>query len=237
VPLAHYNGQVIFFAHVPKTGGSSVEEYLIRRFGPLSLIDRNKQRGVRGTGLIVPTTHLTAVDLAELIPPDVAYSFTVVRDPVARLMSEYRYQTNVSWMSRLGFSTWLRVMLHAARTEPRLHENHIRPQNDLVPEGTVVFHLENGFDAMTTQLDKITGSSAPNIKVGHWKPREHKEIPLKRQDAELISEFYAADYARFGYILPNISQLPSDSQARLRSFLTRILAWVLVRKQRRTWVH
>ena len=36
MPLAHWNNCSIFFAHVPKTGGSSVEDYLIRRFGPLA---------------------------------------------------------------------------------------------------------------------------------------------------------------------------------------------------------
>ena len=38
----------------------------------------------------MPATHLSAVDLVELIPPNVAYKFTVVREPVARMMSEYR---------------------------------------------------------------------------------------------------------------------------------------------------
>ena len=50
MPLAHWNNCSIFFAHVPKTGGSSVEDYLIRRFGPLSIIDVNIRTGVRSTG-------------------------------------------------------------------------------------------------------------------------------------------------------------------------------------------
>ncbi len=82
MPLATWNGITIFFAHVPKTGGSSVEDYLARRFGPLCIIDRNKRSGVAGTGLIVPSTHLAAEDLAELLPHDLTYSFAVVRDPL-----------------------------------------------------------------------------------------------------------------------------------------------------------
>ena len=66
MPLACHNGQSIFFAHDPKAGGSSVEDYLIQRFGPLSLIDKNKRTGVKGTELIVPATHL-ARSLAALL--------------------------------------------------------------------------------------------------------------------------------------------------------------------------
>ena len=88
MPIVQTPKGLIFFAHVPKTGGSSVEEYLVRRFGgPLSLIDNNKNKGVRGTGLITPATHLAVTDLRELLPR-LHYSFAVVRDPLSRLQSE-----------------------------------------------------------------------------------------------------------------------------------------------------
>ena len=236
MPLAHWNNLTIFFAHVPKTGGSSVEDYLIRRFGRLSLIDANKRRGVRGTGLITPTSHLAAVDLAELVPPDLTYSFAVVREPLERLMSEFRYQSKVSRMSRLGFSTWLRVMLRAARTEPRVYENHIRPQTDLIPESTEIFRLEDGFEPLVARLDEVTGTTAPGISVNHLNPRPREEIRLSREDVGMIAEFYAKDYDQFGYVTPGSSNLPSDGRAGLRDALARPLAMALMAKQRRDWV-
>jgi hypothetical protein len=235
MPLAHWNGLTLFFAHVPKTGGSSVEDYLIRRFGPLSILDINKRQGVTGTGLIVPATHLAAIDVAEFLPHNLTYSFTMVRDPVTRLMSEYRYQKNVSRMSRLGFSTWLRIMIHAVRAEPRLYENHIRPQSDLVPEGADIFRLEDGFDDMIAKLDKITDSSAPDITVGHLNIRKRAEITLSQQDVALISEFYAPDYERFGYARPDTAHLKPDPKALWRDSLARVLVSALVRKQRYDW--
>ena len=235
MPLAHHNGQSIFFAHVPKTGGSSVEDYLISRFGPLSLLDVNKRRGVRGTGLIVPATHLAAIDIAELVPHDLAYSFAVVRDPMSRLMSEFRYQSGVSRMSRLGFSTWLRVMLGAVAREPRLYENHIRPQSDLVPDGAEVFRLEDGFDAMIAALDRVTGTTTPDLTVPHINPREKKPITISKEDAELIERTYAPDYARFGYLPPDRANLPSDGRSGLRNAIAAPLIRALVLKQRHDW--
>src|SRR5687768_4185817 len=113
MPLVKANGRQIFFAHVPKTGGSSVEDYLVQRFGELSLIDRHKRERVPGTGLITPSTHLTARDLEELLPTDLDHCFAYVREPVGRALSEYRYQLGVSRSTKFGFSTWVRLMLHS----------------------------------------------------------------------------------------------------------------------------
>jgi hypothetical protein len=235
MPLAHHNGQSIFFAHVPKTGGSSVEDYLIQRFGPLSLIDVNKRTGVTGTGLIVPATHLAAIDIKELVPHDLAYSFAVVRDPLRRLESEFRYQSGVSQMSKLGFSPWLKVMLKAASAEPRLYENHIRPQSDLVPEGAEIFKLEDGFDTMIARLDAVTGHATPQLTVPHINTRKKEPITMSRADVAALVDFYAADYDRFGYPRPDPADYP-DTAPGWRDRLAGPLAAALVRKQRRDWV-
>lgn len=235
MPIAHTPAGPVFFAHVPKTGGTSVEDYLARRFGRLSLIDVNKRTHIRGTGLITPATHLAAVDLAELLPPDLALGFAVVRDPLQRLQSEFRYQTGASRMSRLGFSTWLRVVLGAAAREPRLYENHVRPQSDLVPEGAEVFRLEDGFQALITRLDAVTGTSRPDLEIGHMNVRPRAPLPLSREDSALIAKFYAPDFARFGYAPPRPADHPPDRAAGLRGALARPLSRALVTKQRYDW--
>jgi hypothetical protein len=237
MPLINANGAQVFFCHVLKTGGSSVEEYLVRRFGgPLSIRDRNKRKGIKTTGVIGVATHLTAQDLVEFLPPDLAYSFALVRDPLSRVKSQFGFQAGISRTSRLSFSTWLRVMLHAVRLDPRVYQNHIRPQSDLVPEGSEIFRLEDGFDAMIARLDEVTRSTAPEQAVGHLLKRKKSEVKVYRQDAALISDFYAADYARFGYRKPDLSSFESDPRAMLRDLPARLLARAVVAKQHRDWV-
>ncbi len=236
MPLAHWNGKTIGFAHVPKAGGTSVEDYLARRFGPLSISDINKRSGVARTGLIVPATHLSKTDLAELLPHDLTYGFAVVRDPVKRLMSEYRYQSKVSRMSRLGFSTWVRVMLRAATIEPRLYENHIRPQADLVPDSFEVFRLEDGFDKLISKLDDIAECEAPDVDVQHLNMRKSEKIHPSRQDIALVKDFYHEDYQRFDYAVPDEADWPNDRFSRPRDWLAALLSPVLVMWQRYRWV-
>jgi Sulfotransferase family len=242
MPLAHSNGSYIFFAHVPKTGGSSVTGYLTQRFGPLAMAERFDSTGAlrsaatRQRGVILPVDHLAAADLERFLPQGLAWSFAVVRDPMARILSEYRFQAGISRMSRLGFSTWLRVMLRAAERDPRIYENHLRPQGDLVPEGAEVFRLEDGLASMIARLDMVTGATAPGVEIPHLLKSGKASVTLRRQDADLIARFYAGDYARFSYAMPDLQALPPDPAAPLREALAWGLARLVVWKQRRDWI-
>lgn len=238
MPICFPNGKIIFFAHVPKTGGSSVEDYIIRRFGSMSMLDKHKNARMPGTGLISPITHLSALDLEEIIPTECDLCFAVVRDPLKRMFSQYRWQSGASRMSRMDFSTWLRVMVMAARIDPRIYFNHIRPQDQMVPAGAEIFRLEDGFGGMIERLDAVTGTTAPEVTMGHQKNRQKDATPIRasREDVALIADFYSADYERFGYDRPDLAALESDSAAWRRDLIAAPLARMLVAKQRRDWL-
>ena len=232
MPCVRANGKLLFFAHVPKTGGSSVEDYLAARFGPLSMLDRGwfgyryGGGGARSAGLLTSPQHLTAADAGRLFqtPPD--WSFAVVRDPVARIVSEYRYMAARGrrpwrWLAKAGFSPWLHTVLRAARHDPTIFDNHLRPQSDIVPAEAEVFRLEDGLDALIARIDAVTGTTAPGLAMGH----ALKSGPADRPDpapADLaaIGQAYASDYARFGY------PPPASRRRGMRGVLRRIPAAV-----------
>ena len=237
MPLVLHDGFRIFFAHVPKTGGSSVEEYLIRRFGFAALsIRQGKVRPWPQRDVIHSPTHLAAADLRWFLPAELDLCFAVVRDPARRAISEYGFQKGQSLMSRLGFSVWLRAMIHAATRDPRIYENHIRPQVDLVPEGAEIFRLEDGLEAIVPRIDAVVGQAAPGVEMGHLLKRASTRIDLTAQDARLLARFYAEDYGRFGYAPPDPSALRSDPWAGLRDLAGRVLARVILAKHRRDWL-
>ncbi|MEO0363249.1 MAG: sulfotransferase family 2 domain-containing protein [Pseudomonadota bacterium] len=236
MPLVLHRDLRIFFAHIPKTGGSSMKDYLIVRFGPLSISDRPNRHAEPVDGLVIPPTHLSARDLEELVPAELTLSFCVVRDPLKRAMSEFRHQSGQSRMSRLGFSTWLHVMVAGARIERRLYDNHIRPQVEMIPEGSEIFRFEDGFAPIVARLDEVTGESRPDLEVGHLLKRKKEPIEVSREDMELIADFYAEDYARLGYERPNLSDYPSAPISVFRKAFAAILARLLVAKQRWDWI-
>ncbi|NDD35045.1 MAG: hypothetical protein EBZ26_01810 [Flavobacteriia bacterium] len=114
-----FKGKIIFFAHVPKSGGSSFEDYLIRRFG--ALLFREHGRNGSRHDLIQSASHIAAQNLELLLPKKLDLCFAVVRDPVTRILGDYEFQWGVFKTSSRSFSTCLRLVTQAARNEPRIY--------------------------------------------------------------------------------------------------------------------
>jgi len=242
MPLYILDNTQIFFAHVPKTGGSSVQEYMARRFGTESIsifgkTKRQMERAGVGTGMIICPTHLTATDLEDFIPKIVKHKFAVVRDPVKRMISEYKFQTGHSVTTNFSFSTWLRIMFYATKKDVRACDNHIRPQVDLIPEGSEIFRLEDGFDQMIEWLDEKTGTTRDDLTVGHFlKKSAKKDFALSKQDIELIIDFYKDDYERLGYEKPDPNEFESGKFETLRCILAKMVMYPFLIKHKLHWI-
>lgn len=242
MPLAIAGNRTIYFAHVPKAGGTSVELYLQRRFGELSLRPLTRKgrasdfhRGAFSSVMNAPN-HLVAQDARHFLPRRVDLSFVLVRDPLARIASEFRFQRRHSRIAALGFSTWLRVMLRAVALDPRIYDNHLRPQVDFLSEGMEVFRLEDGVDRIVTWLDAALGETAPETEMTHAQKSARIAVAPSRQDVALVARFFAADYARFGYSPPDPAAHPSDPMAGLRDLAARPLARGVILRHRRRWL-
>lgn len=234
MPLFSTQRGLVYFVHVPRTGGSNLEDYLGSRFGPLSLLDRDWMRawtagGCRSDSLRSSPQHLTAADAGRLLPRGTVCSLAVVRDPLARIVSEFRFQNRRGLRRRrlteFGFSTWLPIVLEAARRDPRVFDNHIRPQCDMVPADADVFRLEAGLGALVARIDELAGSTAPDIPIGSDEPGSFRgPVVPSRAALKLIAEFYADDYARFGYALPDAAGASHDRLAPARRIVGKAVA-------------
>lgn len=204
-------GRLFYFAHVPKCGGSSIEEYLKARFGPIGMLDDHfssipaPQRWSRTS-----PQHIDWTSLQRLLPAaffdDV---FAVVRHPVSRIVSSYQFQVEVekSISPEVHFSDWLHDNAEAFEENKFISDNHFRPQADLVPENGTVFHLEHGLDAVVPYLDAVTGSADGPRFIGHVNQRgssrkrsRSAEVTPTSSDMALIRDLYAVDFTRFGYV-------------------------------------
>lgn len=206
MPIARLpSGALLFYAHVPKCAGSSVERYLAERFGPLAFVDTGHmshpmtQRWTRTS-----PQHVDRDSLARLFPQDFfAASFAVVRHPVSRLISAYHFQREVEDATPEGasFSDWLTDLPDRLTEEPFAFDNHVRLMDGMVPEGAEIFHLEHGLDALVPWIDGVVGDEAgPRAvpKVNEKAPGGAKAVPTEA-DLARIAEIYAVDFARFGY--------------------------------------
>lgn len=209
MPFFRIDTRLVYYAHVPKCGGSSVANYLRDRFGTLGFSDKGflkRPEGMRWTKS--SPQHVDAETLERLIPHDFFDEiFTIVRHPVGRAVSTYHFQLEVEKSIPAGtsFHDWLSGLRDTLRDQPFAYDNHTRPMSDIVPEGAQVFYLEHGLDALVPWFDGLTGRAdgpraflPENTRGAHVRGTGAQVRPDGR-DLALIAEIYAADFARFAY--------------------------------------
>lgn len=172
--------------------------------------------------------HLIWEDACKALPRAPDAVFALVRDPMARIRSEHRYQrehrrgTWLGWgLAQLPFSLWLRLMLAMARRHPHAFDNHLRPQSDFVPESAVVFRLEDGLEAALDWLGIDANAPRPHRLKGRA-----AHAGIAPSDAALIGGAYAADYARFGYSSPDTRAAARPAVDWLAERLAPALVWL-----------
>lgn len=191
MPLARLGDTLVYFAHVPKAGGTSVETYL-RAKGRLAL-HHNRS----GDWLKCSPQHIHAEVGEALFGTGFwDHAFAVIREPVARLQSEYRHRLHraeARGRDIAPFDEWAPKVLRQSLDEPYMFDNHLRPQAEFVAEGMKLFRLENGLDAVFDWIDAISGDSTPAPR--EWKRNlGHVEVETSAATRALIREFYAGDY-------------------------------------------
>jgi len=187
MPLARIADKLLFFAHIPKTGGSSVEAYLDAK-GPVALRFRRRLGWSETTA-----QHMDARVHTKLVPDGFFdESFAVLRDPVARMVSEYRYRLD-RFDGQRSFEDWVRAAFDAYRRDGHVYDNHIRPQAEFLRPGMVLFRLEMGLEPVFDWIDAITGTAPAPREI--WEKRSvAAQVDVTDAIRDEINGFYAADF-------------------------------------------
>lgn len=235
--------RLIWFAHCPKAGGTSVEQFMVAHWGEaVGHLHWGWDLWWRDGGWRVadpPNSpqHLVWNDAITHLPRPPDAVFALVRDPVARMASEYRWQRHHRRGTKLGkalaympFPIWLRVMLTVARKNPHAFDNHFRSQTEFVPEGARVFRLEDGIEPAINWLTAAADATPTEQVIPHAIP-SGRALRVHPRDVAFIAHVFAADYARFGYRFP--AGLTSSEP---RKSVVGLLASLIAFLDRRGWL-
>ncbi len=222
--IASYNA---VFIHVPKTAGKSVEQFFLNLLGSsweqrATFLLRENADPLLGPERLA---HLTATEYVECnylsqAQFDRAYKFTFVRNPWARLVSEYRYR---NYSHRFSF----RDFVLGGLPQPGMSDTyrHIIPQYDFIydSDGQKLVNFVGRFESLQGDFDKvcaelkILSGKLPYMdftkgRMGRIKKNLQKIISRNYEpfhdsykdyyDAEtleIVSSMYEKDIDLFGY--------------------------------------
>lgn len=193
MPIFTIKGRSYLFIHIPKTGGSSIEDALAPH------VETTFRYNGVPAGFPCPPQHL---HYAELISRFDISSFdevfAIVRHPLSRIVSEYKFKTYRK-NRFIGFEVWADVALKKAEGNPFHLDNHMRPQVEFVGEGVTVFRFEEGLPKIFEDMKRRMGLDAPEIQLAWSKKGRSQDVAASPEILARIERFYAADYDRFAY--------------------------------------
>ena len=204
MPIARINGRLVIFIHIPKCGGETTEKYMqsISEEGSAVSLLRPPDRTV----LPCSPQHLHGRILQYLFGVEFFdYGFAIVRDPVARAISEYRFRAAprlVKGQKIAEFPQWWRRTRQRYARNPFILDNHIRPQAEFISTEIAkrfdVFHFEEGLLANLERVFQML--DVPFCDLGIHTHRVDKiPVNMDKSTFENLVEFYDADIKEFGY--------------------------------------
>jgi hypothetical protein len=202
LPIFSRDGVNILYIHVPKTGGTSVEDLFQRNGFAVSYLNRD----VRPTSLNVITRcspqHMCRQQLESIFNLGrFKYIFMTVREPYARLLSTFRMR-HANPEKPVSFDTWAAAALERYASGPFVYDNHIRPQADFHVPRADIFKQEDGYDDVWVQkLAHKTGFTFQNPTMQRQMVSHKSGETPTMSDAtrSLVRYVYAQDFVQFGY--------------------------------------
>ncbi len=203
-----YSGRFnLLFIHIPKTAGQSIAKHFMQIEGIPWEHRRDYLMFPNGDPRHGPpqVAHFTLEEyyMTDLIPNDVidrAIKFTVIRNPWARLWSEYNYHwAHICSWDR--FFDYFPDMIFDDHKTGRDALRHIKPQNEFLAEGIEILRFERLTEdfAAFCRRHNLPNRGLPT-ENGSGKSGAYREM-FDGAKADAVFDFYHEDIKRFGYKL------------------------------------
>jgi len=212
MPIIRSASELVYFVHIPKCAGVSVQTYLKTvSDGRIAFLDNSygKIDPARRWSKTSPQ-HIDGYSLSRLFPDSFFDSiFTIVRDPVARFESAFNFNKYVqkSIQPSMTINDFVTRIDAQSVNTLGFHDGHFMPAYRFMYPGrnTTVFKLENGLDGVKRHIDLFLFGRPLDVEIPHLNARKSHaetvdEAPLSLTSIEKLYALYAKDYEAFGYV-------------------------------------
>ena len=202
MPIYTKKNESILFIHIPKCGGSSFSDFLLRNKYEESLSVRGKALKDIDFWKSSPQ-HLHRDILKKLLNFEKFDKIlTIVREPFERLKSEYYWLLNSGVINKKENipEKWFDDLKENYHSNKYIYDNHIRPQNEFILNESKIFKLEEqGINqAIKYAINKNPFRIFNNKQLKKTKKSEFIDNQFLEIQEE-IKNFYSEDYRILGY--------------------------------------
>ena len=142
-------GVKILFVHIPKCAGGSVEKFFRMNGFTQNLFSIDPEFLLT---LKCSPQHFHADLLLSLLDVSkLSYSFAIFREPLERMISEYRWRIQHPLASD-GFDSWYQSVRLEFKRDKFILDNHMRSQVDYLIPSLNVFRLEDTLELALQQM-------------------------------------------------------------------------------------
>lgn len=189
MPVFTKDDQKILYVHVPKTAGSSVLNLFRDNGYEVSYFDEGSVRPFKG---LCGSQHIHAELIEEEFDlSEFSYIFSIYRDPVDRLISEYTWRCSKGGQRYPSLKYWVELIFDLYDQNNYVNDNHIRPQSEFYFEGCDVYDFNN----ISSLPEKLSEKINLNLseELGYTNSSKYK-YELTDRCKDIIMNFYSSDY-------------------------------------------
>jgi hypothetical protein len=200
VPILLKGGKAVLYIHVPRTGGSAVTRFFLDNDFRLDYIDTGGPQSLNRYRRSSPQ-HMHAEQMISVLRPEqFDLILMTVRNPVDRLLSEYRLRCGKLENPPTAME-WFDSTMRRYAEDPCCIDNHIRPQVDFRLPTAEVFHQEDGPEAIVERVEEKLELKLKQRSIAA--ENQAQAIEISDEDvakvAMMARVFYLRDFVAFGY--------------------------------------
>ena len=210
MPLLSQNNTICHFAHIPKCGGSSIENYCQSVGINIAFIDRAFLASPAAQPWNVSSPqHIDGYSLSRLFPIEFFnFGFAVVRDPVSRIVSAFKHQIIQKKIPEdTNLSEFIKQELNNISGQLGVYDNHFLPQTKFLIPGMSyqIYKLENGLDNVSQFIDSKFQIDSQDAKILHYNADRSKGLINPNQlfideiALDILHEVYKDDFSKLDY--------------------------------------
>ena len=199
--MPHLIKEKILFLHVPKTGGTNILNYFVKRHD--SKDNLKLYYPVGDLEWSHATYDMCKKELGNIF--NEIYKFTIVRNPYDKMVSEFFYRKKYNYkrtfnsleMNFEKFINHLYENFQSIKQMPHIEQSHFIPQKKFCGEGVNEFKFEK-FEEIILFLNKKFNLAIVNKKENQSEHSNYKEY-YNDEIAKKIFKLYEEDFDYFKY--------------------------------------